>query len=188
MSCLGKDYGVYCFSNSSRSVGSAVRCAQKRNRVVEYSEKVHVGLPLAAQAENCRRNPAQGDSTTQVVNFKVYMISYGNSDCCIDKDCGSIGRLVASWGGTVLMTQSMERAYSFGVRTIADEAGEHLADRLVVVTGDDTKVKGIFRNLDSHDLEVAMRCALRRPLLANSRLAIFMDHLHAWASNVPRRL
>lgn len=161
---------------------------ERLQALVEYSQKVHVGLPLPAQTENCWQDLGRGESAAQVAAFKVYMIGYGESDCCINQDCGLIGQLVGFWGGAILMTQDIESAYSLGVRTVVDEAGEHFADRLVIVTNNDTKVKGIFRNLSSDDLEAALHYSLRRPPRAPSWLAILMDSLHAWGSNAPRQL
>ena len=86
------------------------------------------------------------------------------------------------------MIQDIKHALSFGVRTVIDDRGEHLADRLIVVTGADSTVKGIFRNLDSHHLEAALHYSLRRSPRGPSMLALAMDRLHAWASDKPRRL
>ncbi len=160
---------------------------ERLHALVEYSQVVHVGSPLTTRAKSCCYNVV-GREASQDASFKVYIIGYGDGDSCIDDACGSAGRLVRSWGGTTLMFQDIESAQSFGVRAVVDEHGEHLADRLIVVTSADTTVKGIFRNLDIRDLDAALRYSLRRPLRKPSTLALMVDRLHSWANDAPRRL
>lgn len=161
---------------------------ERLHALVEYSHMVHVGLPLAEQAQLCRLGLDDGSAAVRDGAFTVYMVGYDADSCCIDDSCGSIGELVRSWGGRVVMAQSFERARFFGVRAVVDSRGEHLADRLVVVTDASATVKGIFRSLDSRDLDAAIRYSLARPPRGPSMLALAMDRLHIWANNAPLRL
>lgn len=161
---------------------------ERLHALIEYLPMLRVGSPLTAQTKSCRHGLDGHEAAARDAAFTVHMIGYGEDACCIDDDCGSIGQLVRSRGGLAVMIQDIESARSFGVRAVADEHGEHLADRLIVVTNADATVRGIFRNLDSRDLDAALRYSLRRPPRGPSRLAILMDRLHAWANDAPRRL
>ena len=130
---------------------------ERLHALVEYSQKVHVGSPIAEKAQLRRCGLDGGATAARDGTFTVYMIGYGEDSCCTDDACGQVALLVRSWGGRIVMIQDIENARSFGVRAVVDARGGRLADRLVAVTDSHATVKGIFRNLDSHDLDAALR-------------------------------
>ena len=155
---------------------------ERLHALAEYSQMVRVGYRLVANS-NSRLPRFDGVETdARNLSFTVYIIGYGEGAVCSESGCDLTEPLVTSWGGTTVMIQDIERARSFGVRAVVDERGEHLADRLIVVTDTNAMVKGIFRNIDSQDLDAALRYSLRRQPRRPSTLTQVMKKLHAWGS------
>jgi hypothetical protein len=163
---------------------------ERLNVLFEYSQQVHVGLPLAFKAHDCRSDldEKMHDNSHPLA---VYMVGYGEDSCCTGNGCGSVGfktRFGNGFAAVIIMIQSKENALAFGVRTIAHGHGERFADRLIVVADDLGVVRGIFHNLDQKHLEAALRYVVSRPRRGPSLLAYAMDRFHSWANDLPRRL